>query len=120
MPLPTTLFVGTDVSQATNRTRFFDGAGVEVGRRYQSANDLPGSRALAAEALVRADAVGAEEIRWALEATGLLWWHLATYLTTSPELVARGSSSGASTPASCRSSGSPTRTSARTTGPTPW
>ena len=55
MPLPTTLFVGTDVSQATNRTRFFDGAGDEVGRRYQSANDLPGSKALAAEALGRAD-----------------------------------------------------------------
>jgi transposase len=90
MPLPTTLFVGTDVSQATNRTRFFDGAGVEVGRRYQSANDLPGSKALAAEALGRADTIGADEIRWALEATGLLWWHLATYLTTSPELIARG------------------------------
>lgn len=90
MPLSTTLFVGTDVSQAVNRTRFYDAPGVEVGRRYESANDLPGSRALAAEAMLRADTIGADEIRWALEATNLFWWHLATYLTTSPELVARG------------------------------
>jgi transposase len=90
MPLSTTLFVGTDVSHAINRTRFFDGSGVEVGRRYESANDLPGSKSLAAEALGRADAVGAGEIRWAVEATNLFWWHLAAYLTTSPELVARG------------------------------
>lgn len=33
MPMGTTLFVGTDVSQAVNRTRFFDGAGVEVALR---------------------------------------------------------------------------------------
>ena len=89
MPSSITLFVGTDVSQATNRTRFYDAAGVEIGRRYQSANDLPGARALAAEAILRADTVGADEIRWALEATNLFWWHLATHLTTSPELVAR-------------------------------
>jgi hypothetical protein len=62
MPLSTMLFVGTDVSQATNRTRFFDGAGDEVGRRYQSANDLPGSKALAAEALGRADRAWLERL----------------------------------------------------------
>jgi transposase len=90
MPLSTVLYVGTDVSQAVNRTRFFDAGGNEVGRRFESANDLPGSRALAAEALLRADTAGADEIRWALEATNLFWWHLATYLTTSPELIARG------------------------------
>lgn len=90
MPLSTTaLFVGTDVSQAVNRTRFYDAGGVEVGRRYESANDLPGSKALATEAILRADTIGADEIRWALEATNLFWWHLATYLTTSPELIAR-------------------------------
>jgi transposase len=73
-----------------NRTRFFEAGGGEVGRRFESANDLPGSKALAAEAILRADTLGADEIRWALEATNLFWWHLATYLTTSPELIARG------------------------------
>lgn len=90
MPLSTTLFVGTDVSQAVNRTRFFDDQGGEIGRRFESANDLPGSKALVAEAMRCADIIGAQEIRWALEATNLFWWHLATYLTTTPELVARG------------------------------
>jgi len=88
--LSTILFVGTDVSQAINRTRFFDGAGNEVGRRYESSNDLPGSGALVAEALDRADTIGADGIRWGLEATNLFWWHLAVFLTTSPELAAHG------------------------------
>jgi hypothetical protein len=90
MPLSTTLYVGTDVSQAVNRTRFFDSEGNEVGRGFESANDLPGSKALVAEAIRRADVIGAGELRWAVEATNLFWWHLATYLTTSPELIGRG------------------------------
>ncbi|MGH2692666.1 MAG: IS110 family transposase [Actinomycetota bacterium] len=90
MPLSTVLYVGTDVSQAVSCTQFFDAAGDEVGRRFESANDLPGAKALAAEAILRADTLGADEIRWALEATNLFWWHLATYLTSSPELNARG------------------------------
>lgn len=90
MPLSAALYVGTDVSLAVNRTRFFDHGGNEVGRGFESANDLPGTARLAAEALLRADTIGAEEIRWALEATNLFWWHLACFLTTSPELIARG------------------------------
>lgn len=89
MPMSIVLYVGTDVAQVMNRTRFYDAEGTEVGRRFSSANDLPGSNALVAEAVLRADTIGAGEIRWALEATNLFWWHLAVHLTTSPELIAR-------------------------------
>jgi len=85
-----TLYVGTDISEAINRTRFLDSSGTEVGRGFTSANDLPGTEQLAEEALRRARATGAGEIRWGLEATNLFWWHLATYLTTCPDLLAAG------------------------------
>jgi transposase len=84
------LYVGTDVSLKTCRTRFFDETGQEVGRRLSTANDLPGAETLAEEAIGRASKIGAGEIRWGLEATNLFWWHLAVYLTTHPELLARG------------------------------
>ena len=43
MPLGPTLYVGTDISEAVNRTRFLDPGETEVGRGFSSANDLPGS-----------------------------------------------------------------------------
>jgi len=85
-----TLYVGTDISGKANQTRFYDESGKEVGGRLESANDLPGSKLLAGEALWRAEGIGAEEVLWGLEATNLFWWHLATFLTTHPELLARG------------------------------
>jgi transposase len=86
----TALYVGTDISERVNRTRFYDGSGEEIGARVQSQNDLPGSTDLAEESLARAKSIGAKEILWGLEATNLFWWHLATFLTTNPELLARG------------------------------
>lgn len=86
-----TLYVGTDISERVNRTRFYDGAGNEVGGRVESHNDLPGSSDLAEQALQRAEGMGAEEVLWGLEATNLFWWHLATFLTTHPKLLASGS-----------------------------
>jgi transposase len=85
-----TLYVGTDISEKVNRTRFYDGSGKETAGRLESANDLPGSRRLAREAISRAEGIGAEEILWGLEATNLFWWHLASFLTTHPDLLARG------------------------------
>jgi transposase len=83
-----TLYVGTDISEKMNRSRFYDAAGEEVGRRVESANDLPGSESLVHEALRRAAKIGAQEILWGLEATNLFWWHLACFLTTHPDLLA--------------------------------
>lgn len=86
----TRLYVGTDISEKVNRTRFYDGAGKEVGRWVESQNDLPGSSSLAEQALSRATLCDAKEILWGLEATNLFWWHLATFLTTHPQLLAAG------------------------------
>lgn len=85
-----TLYVGTDISERVNRSRFYDGAGNEVGGRVESQNDLPGSSDLAEQAISRAALGGAKEILWGLEATNLFWWHLATFLTTHPKLLASG------------------------------
>jgi transposase len=86
----TALYVGTDISEKVNRTRFYDEGGKEIGTRLESVNDLPGSSELAKQALRRAALSGAAEILWGLEATNLFWWHLATFLTTNPELLACG------------------------------
>src|SRR5215211_3248843 len=51
MPLSTTLYVGTDISERVNRTRFYDEGGKEIGGRMESQNDLPGSRDLAGESV---------------------------------------------------------------------
>ena len=90
MPSDKVLYIGTDISEAMNRSRLYDSSGEEVGRGIESANDLPGSQHLAEEALTRAARVGATEIRWGMEATNLFWWHLACFLSTHPDLVARG------------------------------
>jgi len=88
MRMDEALYVGTD--EAVNRTRFYRASGEEVGRPLETANDLPGSEHLAREALDRAARVGAGRILWGLEATNLFWWHLACFLTTHPDLLARG------------------------------
>lgn len=90
MPSNQVIYVGTDISEAINRSRVYEAAGDEIGRGVESANDLPGSQALCEEVLARAAKVGAEEIRWGLEATNLFWWHLANFLTTNLNLIAKG------------------------------
>jgi transposase len=84
------LYVGTDISEKANRTRFYDESGKEIGARLESVNDLPGANQLVEEALSRATRIGAKEILWGLEATNLFWWHLASFLTTHPGLLASG------------------------------
>ena len=56
------LYVGTDISEKANRTRFYDESGKEIGARLESVNDLPGANQLAEEALSRVTRIGAKEI----------------------------------------------------------
>lgn len=90
MLLANTLYVGTDISEKANRSRFYDASGDEIGGRVETANDLPGTKDLAGKALSRAEQINATEILWGLEATNLFWWHLASFLTTHPQLLASG------------------------------
>jgi len=55
-------YVGTDISERVNRTRFYDEGGKEIGTRLESVNDLPDSSELAKQALRRAALSGAGEI----------------------------------------------------------
>ncbi len=64
--LANALYVGTDVSEKANRSRFYDAAGDEVGARVESVNDLPGSIGLVNEPLLRAKRIDAKEILWGL------------------------------------------------------
>lgn len=52
MLLANTLYVGTDISEKANRSRFYDASGDEIGGRVETANDLPGSKDLASKALL--------------------------------------------------------------------
>lgn len=69
---------------------FFGSANYEAAAQPGLLRDLPVSSGLAGEALSRAALCDAKEIPWGLEATNLFWWHLATFLTTHPELLSRG------------------------------
>jgi hypothetical protein len=42
MPLASTLYVGTDISEKMNRTRFYDQRGTQVGVRVLAPSGAPG------------------------------------------------------------------------------
>lgn len=81
----TTLFVGIDVSQIAAQVCLLDHSGRELGQ-FKIVNDLQG-----AEQLVRRITSVAKEwqlvtVVIGLEATGMLGWHLRTYLSQVPDL----------------------------------
>jgi transposase len=90
MPSDEVLHVGTDLSEAINRIRFYASSGEQVDRGVESPNDLPGSLHLVKEALARAGKIRPAQIRWGMEATNLFWWHLACLLSMHADLVAGG------------------------------
>lgn len=86
--MPTYAFVGLDVSQADARVCFLLADGAEPVPRWAIPNTLPGANALAAALAGLCQGYQIDQLRIGVEATGLLWWHLARALTDAPILAA--------------------------------
>jgi transposase len=85
--MPTRAFVGLDVSQADAHVCFLLADGAEPGSRWTIPNTQPGAEALAHRLAQLAQQHAITELRIGMEATGLLWWHLAQYLRAAPVLA---------------------------------
>src|SRR5215207_10392950 len=85
--MPTLAFVGLDVSQADARVCFLLADGSEPHSRWSIPNTQPGADALSDELARLCQAHQIDQLRIGVEATGLLWWHLACALKDAPVLV---------------------------------
>ena len=85
--MPTLAFVGLDVSQADARVCFLLADGSEPRSRWSIPNTQPGADALSGELARLCQAHQIDQLRIGVEATGLLWWHLAAALTDAPSLA---------------------------------
>lgn len=73
-------YVGIDISQGEAVVCFLLADGAEPVPRWAVPNSQPGAEALAAKLATLAQQHGVTELRLAMEATGLYWWHLASFL----------------------------------------
>ena len=80
-------FVGLDVSQDSARLCFLLADGEEPQPRWTIPNTQPGADALCAELARLCILCHVDQLRIGLEATGLLWWHLACALNDAPALA---------------------------------
>jgi transposase len=80
-------FVGLDVAQDSARVCFLLPDGSEPRSRWTVPNAQPGAEALSAELARLCTLYQVEQLRIGLEATGLLWWHLACALKDAPLLA---------------------------------
>jgi transposase len=78
--MPTLAFVGLDVSQADARVCFLLADGSKPRSRWTIPNTQPGASALSTELARLSQVHHIDQLRIAVEATGLLWWHLAVAL----------------------------------------
>lgn len=78
--MTTLAFVGLDVSQDSARVCFLLADGEEPRPRWSIPNTQPGAAALSAELARLCILYHVDQLRIGLEATGLLWWHLACAL----------------------------------------
>ena len=85
--MPTYAFVGLDVSQIDARVCFLLADGTEPQSRWTIPNTQPGAAALAAELAGLCQRHQIDQLRIGVEATGLLWWHLAAALKDAPILA---------------------------------
>ena len=79
--MPTVAYLGLDISQADVSVCFLLGDGHEPGPRWTIPNSQPGGEQLSACLAHLCHTHHVDELRIGLEATGLLWWHLACLLT---------------------------------------
>jgi len=85
--MPTYAFVGLDVSQMDARVCFLLADGSEPQSRWTIPNTQPGADTLSAELARLCQLHQVEQLRIGVEATGLLWWHLACALKDAPILA---------------------------------
>ena len=85
--MPTYAYVGLDVSQATAHVCFLLADGSEPRSRWTIPNTQPGADALSGELAHLCLLHQIDQLRIGVEATGLLWWHLAAALKHAPCLA---------------------------------
>jgi len=85
--MPTLAFVGLDVAQDNASVCFLLADGKEPVPSWSIPNTQPGADALATTLAQLAQTNHVDQLRIGMEATGLLWWHLACALKDAPALA---------------------------------
>ena len=85
--MPTIAYVGLDVSQDDASICFLLADGSEPVPAWTIPNTQPGADALATTLAQFAQTYHVDQLRIGMEATGLLWWHLAVSLKDAPALA---------------------------------
>ena len=85
--MPTLAFVGLDVSLDDASVCFLLADGSEPVPRWTIPNTQPGAEELSARVARLAQTEQVDQLRIGMEATGLLWWHLACALKDAPALA---------------------------------
>jgi transposase len=85
--MPTLAYVGLDVGQRDVHVCFVRADGSEPLPRWTCANDQPGATTLVQRLAELCQHYQVDSLRIGLEATGLLWWHLACTLSTAAALT---------------------------------
>ena len=85
--MPTLAYVGLDVAQDDASVCFLLADGAEPVPRWSIPNTQPGADTLAATLAELARRYQVDQLRIGMEATGLLWWHLACTLKDAPTLA---------------------------------
>jgi hypothetical protein len=85
--MPTIAFVGLDVSQDDASCCFLLPDGSEPVPRWTSPNTQPLADTLATTLAELAQVHQLDQLRIGMEASGLLWWHLACSLKDAPALA---------------------------------
>ncbi|WP_026485803.1 IS110 family RNA-guided transposase [Caldanaerobius polysaccharolyticus] len=86
--MPSTLFVGIDVSSQSNSVFFIDQDGNNLIKKpFSVSNDIPGADSIISEVISHANAIDASCVKIGMEATSHYAWHLHLHLASSPDLA---------------------------------